>query len=483
MNDFLALFKEGFRLAWNLGQLALENVKAVVLAYFLGVKKWSIRFIIAAVAPLVVIVPCLAFHAPFGALYGAYAVWLSLLFVAELILITPMILVWRRLKALFPTVAHDLGDWVDFIKSVLFNGLSLGIFVTLFPIWRSPGAFPLLLLVLACWLMLPACAFSSFCRRIYPAVQGIQLLFLAALLVLQMSFPRHLEQVKWAMARWFGNTLTGLVEQKETTADWKTMQWFSNTGEPLVWYSGSDSESYRLWAAPGFDPNSGKELGPVKDAKTREEIVSSLSERDRGKRVRMAEDQAEVTRRATQSAEALAASQRAAYLARYLESTNARKGVAKQLLAVVVVSEDGKLNSAVAQTIAGALKTELLDATTAPFTPEFVADGLFAEVFRDPHEVLSKLALTNYLSALLFARQTVNYSTNIVLENIITANMRLEVLTMPTTTLRQSETRVITASGVGFRQRDARSQAELNLSKMIPRETDSLRSAIQTFSE
>ena len=33
MNDFIALVKEGFRLAWNLGQIAVESVKAASEVY------------------------------------------------------------------------------------------------------------------------------------------------------------------------------------------------------------------------------------------------------------------------------------------------------------------------------------------------------------------------------------------------------------------------------------------------------------------
>ncbi len=512
MNDFIALVKEGFRLAWNLGQLALDAVKAAVLAYFRGVKKWSIRFFIAAVAPLVVIVPCLVFHVPFGGLYGAYVVWLVLLFAAELILITPMFLIWRRLKVLFPTVAHDLTDWVEFIKSVLFNGLALGIFVTLFPIWRSPGAFPLLLLVLVCWLTLPACAFSAFCKRIYPTVRGIQLLVLFGLLVLQMAFPRQMEQLGWASGRKIGGILTASVTQREITSNWNTMPWFNNVGEPLAWYSGSDSESYRLWAAPGFDPDSGKELQPVRDEKTRTKIVASLTARARTLQEQKAAEQAETARKeaarlreadriaaeqaaaqqarlekeraaAAQSAAEQAAAQHASYLTRYIGTSEPRKTGGKQTLAVVAVSENGKLNSNVGQVIAGVLKTETLEVTTSRFTPEFVSDGLFAQAFGDSRPILKKLELTDSLGALLLARQTVHYSTNASLENLITANMRLEVQAVAVADSGVGKSLTITASGVGFKPDDARSQAEERLSKKIQAEADSLRNATRPNSQ
>ncbi len=501
MNDFIELVKEGFRLAWNLGKLAVETVKAAVLAYFRGVKKWTIRFFIAAVAPLVVILPCLIFHVPFGGLYGAYVVWLVLLFAAELILITPMFLIWRRLKVLFPTVAKDLEDWVDFIKSVLFNGLSLGIFVTLFPIWRSPGAFPLLLLVLVCWLTLPACGFSNFCKRIYPTVRGIQLLVLFGLLVLQMAFPRQMEQLGWASGRKIGGILTASVTQKEITADWNTISWFDNAGETLVWYSGPDSKGYRLWAAPGFDPDSGKELQPVKDEGTRVKIVANFSEKERTIQKQTAAEQAETTRKeevrrreekdrlekeraaADQSAAEQAAAQHASDLTRYLGMREVRKAGDKQTLAVVAVSEDGKLNSNVGQMIAGVLKTDSAEVTTSRFTPEFVSDGLFAQAFGDSRAILNKLELTNSLGTLLLARQTVQYSTNASLENIITAHMRLEVVAVTVADSGAGRALAITASGIGFKPEAARSQAEERLSKKIQDEADSLRNAARPNSQ
>ena len=115
MGDFIDLIKEGFRLAANVGAMAYDAVKAAVVGYFRQVKKWSIRFFIAALVPLVVVVPCMMFRLPLGWLYGTYVVYFVLLVAAELVLVTPMFLVWRRFKAVFPTVASDLADWVDFI--------------------------------------------------------------------------------------------------------------------------------------------------------------------------------------------------------------------------------------------------------------------------------------------------------------------------------------------------------------------------------
>lgn len=510
MGDFIELIKEGFRLVANVGKLtrdatkvAVDAIKAPIVAYYKQVKKWTIRLTIAAFAPLVVVLPCLFFHAPLGWLYGIYIAWVILLVAAEVILVTPVFLVWRRMKSIpiLSTIVRDLEEWFSFIKSIAFNGLSLVIFVTLVPVWRAPGAFVLLLVVMLAWLTLPACSFSSVCRRIYPTVSAIQLLGLSALLVLQMAFPRQVEQLGWASGRKIGGALTASVKQKEVTADWNTSPWFNNAGEPLVWYSGSDSESYRLWAAPGFHPVSGKELKPVSDEKTRARIVASLSVKERTLQNQATAEQAEISRKedarrleeqqrlekekaaAAQSAMQLAAAQHANYLKRYVGTKEVRNAGDKRVLAVVAVSEDGKINSTVSQVIADVLKTDSMAVTPSLFTPEFVSDGLFAQALGDSRAILDKLDLSNSLGALVLARQTVLYSTNAALENIITANMRLEVLAVAVADSGVGKRLALTASGVGFKPEDARSQAEERLSKKIHDEAASLRNAIRPNSQ
>lgn len=555
--DFKNAVREGSRLLANLtligSEKAGEAVRAVaqktadaVRAYFRQVRQWSIRLFIAALAPLLVIVPCFALHAPWGWLYGTYVVYLVLLLAAELVLLVPVLLAWKRVKAI-PILGPDLQEQIDFIKNVVFNGLSLGIFVTLFPVWRSPGAFPLLLLVLACWLTLPGCKFSAFCRRIYPAVRAVQLLILAALLILQMAFPRQLEQLKWVMGRKVGNVLTSGVGQTDVTGQWKSLTWFNNVGEPLVWHSGSEAEGFRLWAAPGFDPDSGKELQPVSDERVRARIVGSLDEQDRRERERLAAEQAEQARKAaalrqqeekqaarereriaaeqaeqarraeeqrqqeqlraeaqkqaeaakkaTETAERarleaaqrqqdeeravrekeaaakkaaeLAAAERARYLARYTVPNQLRNQSNSWEVAVLVATESRTPNAAIGNAVVAALRAKAANASASVFTPEFIADGLFDKAFGGAQGTLNRLELTNSADLMLLARQSVQYSTNLALEGLITASMNLEISVLSAATEQRLQTHVATASGAGFTQADARALAEDRLFKQM----------------
>jgi len=489
MCDFINLIKKGLELAENVGTLALDVAKAAVLGYFTQVKKWSARLFMAALIPLLVIVPSLMLHQPFAWLYGAYVFYFVLLAAAELALIFPVFLVWKRVKNAFPSVARDLHEWVDFIKSVVFNGLSFGIFVTLFPVWRSPGALPLLLVVVACWLTLPLCSVSSFCKRVFPAVRAVQLIFLFGLLVLEMIFPLHMEQVQWEIERKIGLIITRPITQQEITSQWRDLLWYDNQGKPKVWYSGSPDATYKLWTAPGFDPTSGQELQPVTDDNKRRQIVDNLAEFERKlreiaavneakmhrmeeeltakqiaeKTKRAAAEQTEIDRKQEKGRrreEEEAATAELSYLAKYLGADPIPKVHKGHTLAVVVASEKERLNNDAARAISSLLRTEVAVPISSLFTHAFVTDGLFTETFLGSSIALTRLQITNRVEMLLLVRQSVVYSTNASLEGIITANMKFELLGFPSSSQTKSVGRTIVSSGVGFRSEDARSLAE-----------------------
>jgi hypothetical protein len=193
---------------------------------------------------------------------------------------------------------------------------------------------------------------------------------------------------------------------------------------------------------------------------------------------RRADQDAAAQRRADQHAAAERANEEAArkaaehsrYLERYLNTGFARKPGMKPI-AIVVASEDGKLNAAVTTALAMHFKDQNVELLSSYFKPEFVSDKLFSEVFNGSSDVLHKLELDNSLDALLLARQTVRYSTNPSLENVMTANMRLEVTVLHVSGTVQSKTWTFTANGAGFKQGDARALAEERLIKQIGSDT------------
>jgi hypothetical protein len=165
-----------------------------------------------------------------------------------------------------------------------------------------------------------------------------------------------------------------------------------------------------------------------------------------------------------------AATKRAQFLARYLNSGLPQKP-GSETVAIAVVSEDGKLNRAVTDAIAGRFKKEPVEIISSLFKPEFVSDGLFNDAFTGSGEILNKLELAKSLDALLLARQDVQYSTNPSLQNVVTATMQLKVTVVPVSGRGAGKTWTFTAYGPGFTKEVARQAAEERLIKQIADDT------------
>lgn len=167
-----------------------------------------------------------------------------------------------------------------------------------------------------------------------------------------------------------------------------------------------------------------------------------------------------------------AATQRAEYLARYLNRGFARKPGLKTV-AIAAGFQNGESDRPVAVAIASCLKEENLALFTSFFKPAFYAEGLFGEVFGGSTEPINRLELTNTLDALLLAQEQVQYSTNgAELDNVITANARLEVAFLPFAMMRREQSWTFLANGAGFNLGEARSNAEERLLKQIAGDTN-----------
>jgi hypothetical protein len=169
------------------------------------------------------------------------------------------------------------------------------------------------------------------------------------------------------------------------------------------------------------------------------------------------------------STEEQASAEHAKYLARYLNTGSSRKPGMK-MVAIAVVSENGTFNHAVNAAIANRFKTDSVEVLTSFFRPPFVTDGLFANALAGSNEIFDKLELSKSLDVLLLGREEVQYSTDPSLENVMSANMQLEVTAISMADgHRQSWTFV--ANGAGFKQSEARLMAEERLLKQIAGDT------------
>lgn len=174
-------------------------------------------------------------------------------------------------------------------------------------------------------------------------------------------------------------------------------------------------------------------------------------------------DPAELARRAKEDS----ARQHQEYLARHLNPGVYSRKSGTRTIAIVVVSEYGNFNPPVATAFANRVKGDSIEILPSLFTLQFVMDGLFDQTWNTSAHTFKALDLPNFLDAVMFARQRVQYSTNTSLENVITANMQMDVLFAPVVANQLPQAWTFSANGAGFHLHDARTLAEERLIKQV----------------
>lgn len=148
-------------------------------------------------------------------------------------------------------------------------------------------------------------------------------------------------------------------------------------------------------------------------------------------------------------------------------NTNFTRTPGRPLVAVMAADETKRMNHALSAALITRFKGEPAQLVDSFFKPPLVTDDLFNDVFNGSTALFNKLEITNSVDALLLARQSVEYSINAELNNVITANMRVEIVTLPVAGQVESQGWSLIANGAGFRRPEARMQAEERIIKQI----------------
>ena len=163
------------------------------------------------------------------------------------------------------------------------------------------------------------------------------------------------------------------------------------------------------------------------------------------------------------------AAQRANYIARYVNPGLVR-APGTEMVALAIVSEDGKYDRTLNAAIGSRLQAPPVQILSSVFRPAFVADGLFSQALSGSTSVIDKLELSKSVDMLLLGRETVEYSTDPSLGNLVSAHLHLE-LTAVSVSSAQSRSWSFLANGAGFKQTEARQMAEERLIKQIAKDT------------
>lgn len=157
------------------------------------------------------------------------------------------------------------------------------------------------------------------------------------------------------------------------------------------------------------------------------------------------------------------------FLAKYREPGISRDS-GKQLIAVAACSDDRNQSHAIATALAQKFRSSDVRIDTSVFTADFFADGLFVRAFEDPLAMCGKLDLYDVLSGVVLGRETIEYSQDPSLENVISAHVRLEVLAFSFAS-RDPKSWTFSANGAGFKRTEAIQLAEERLTRQIEHET------------
>jgi hypothetical protein len=174
-------------------------------------------------------------------------------------------------------------------------------------------------------------------------------------------------------------------------------------------------------------------------------------------------------RRAAEEAlhrEAEAAIAHANFLSRYLNSGFVWKPGKKQV-AIIAATTDGKMDATLASALAPHFKGESVELVSSLFKPAFVLDNLFSQVFDGSTDPLLELDLVGKLDSVILARTSVHYSTDPSLQNLVTANMQVEVKVVPVSANGEARGWNFNVNGAGFKNEEARQAAEERVLKEI----------------
>ena len=201
-------------------------------------------------------------------------------------------------------------------------------------------------------------------------------------------------------------------------------------------------------------------------------IHQGQARKEEKKAAALSESQAKTNAESALQAQKIAGeSARVQFVNQYVNS-NVRRTPGVPLIAVAVATESKTMNHAMSVALIQRFKGDHANLFDSFFKPPVVSDGLFGDIFNGSTVLFSKLEITNSVDGLLLGRQTVDYATNPDLDNVITASMRLEVVTLPVAGIFQSQGWTFAANGTGFRQADARMQAEERIIKQINEKAD-----------
>lgn len=280
MAGLSAFISEGVRLAENLAALGANAAKSAydaaqsqVSSYWRLVKRWTIKALAVTAGAVLLLVLLMISGLPPNGFHVALICVIVAVIALWLLLLYPVWVVYGAVKRHFPSTYDLLVEPLRLIRSVAgVTAAGLVVLITS-PHWKDSDGIWLGIAILASALVLPVLTLSGGMRRTLPALQFLYLGLVFFALLLLFAFPEQGRIAGRALKVGFGQAISGWA-QTELTHNWRSInRWFSDAGEPLVYYSGDATNGYRLWKSPGYDRHTREQLIAVESEEVKKGIL------------------------------------------------------------------------------------------------------------------------------------------------------------------------------------------------------------------
>jgi hypothetical protein len=462
----------------------VESIRKVVSDYFGLVAIYSFRIGLWLIfIPLIVEIAGLVLGMSSRWFYLFLNVWFAVITFVSLYAFSPVFVLvhavrripgdkqYRELLAIF---------WLNLDLLVL--GINTAFFAYAFFSLAFSTTLPIAVILAIAWLGAPYLLYAYKADMAYAWVRLGQtiVMFLVACVVAASPVPmRHYQS-------WVGRAAANELrpeEQRDVTANWAHLQWFTQEGSPNVWYSGSAAQGYHLFAAPGYDPQTNEKLKPVSDNETKEEIIASFRARSSAiekqavdeanqRKVALIEQQAAQERNRIETEKRQIAETKAKMLRDYVARPS-QTAVSPQRPIVLIALQNNEEVIAQSERFSAVLNSAGLPNRITVFSAEFVGSATFKALLQGKREPETLFDAAQFASYFLIINTTSSASTQQVDGVAVpTIDLRCDVRLISSSTARVEHSVELKSRGAGFDEAIARKQAneriEAELRKAAP---------------
>lgn len=364
--------------------------------------------------------------------YGSVSL-LAVLALFAVCLFIPLGAIIPQLRALPDKIYRDLINPLWWALEYFYLLVSVGLFCHLWVAWSFAASFPVLCLLGLLWLFAPWLLVLRKDDAFYLKMRVGQLGVLLTAVLLSVASPVPASHFQ----TWANRRLADKIrpeERREVTDLWRSLVWFSPEGAPNVWYSLTTDQRYRLFTAPGYDPDSKAEFKPVDSEAIKNRIIQTFLDAEKWEQTRQLE------------------SARQARIRDYVTAGTNRSG---RVNYAVLVSLNGTPDQKMARWLTVILAKANIPAASTVFTPAYAASPELGAILAGKPPPSNGFTPADYCEKLLVGEATVTYESITQPAEMVTAVVELRLRIIAAANSAALKELVLDARGVGFKQAEA----------------------------